>query len=371
MIDLVQIRKELHQIPELAFEEYKTQQYIMYKLQKYEGLELYEFSPTGIFAAYNGGEGKYLLFRADMDALPLEERTGCNFASQHEGVMHACGHDMHITILLGLIDEVMTSRPQVNIIFVFQPAEEGKGGALRVLENPIWEKYQVKSAFALHVSPTLQAGEISSRAGNFFAATCEFDIVIKGRSAHIAIPEEGKNALQAGIELYQCVQQLPKLVKSKEKFICDFGVLNSGTARNTIPVDCFMRGTIRAEDEQKIKALKEALTGICESVAIAYGVDVEPKFLVEYKEVFNSQELVNDLKAAAKACDVRYHEAEPTMAGEDFGYFAGRWGGLLFWLGAADAGKNSLHNNHFLPDEKALAVGVKIMRQLINEIKGT
>ncbi|MCF7920023.1 MAG: amidohydrolase [Candidatus Cloacimonetes bacterium] len=371
MKSLQQLRRELHQIPELAHEEYLTQAYLLEQMREYTELEIYEFSPTGILAAYTGGKGSYQLFRADMDALALSEQTGCGFESQHEGVMHACGHDMHMTILLGLIAKVMAEQPAQNVLFLFQPAEEGKGGAARVLADGIWDKYKVGAAYALHVSPDLPVGEISSRAGNFFAATCEFDLRIIGKSAHIATPSAGRNALQAGIEIYQCVQQLPRVVKSGEHFICDFGILQSGNVRNAIPSECFMSGTIRAEDQERIAALKASLEGICESVELAYEVQVQVEYLVEYKEVYNKRELVDDLKQSAQEAGISFREAELTLAGEDFGFIAGRWGGVLFWLGAAGEEFYPLHNNRFLPDEKALETGVRLLWRLLKKRKGT
>ncbi|MCF7910930.1 MAG: amidohydrolase [Candidatus Cloacimonetes bacterium] len=371
MINLIKVRQELHQIPELAFQEFKTQEYILNKLMSYPGLQIHRFAPTGLLVEYTGSQDKYELFRADMDALPITENTGCDFSSIHPGKMHACGHDIHITILLGLIDQVMQHKPRCNLLFLFQPAEEGCSGAEAVLADLVWQKYEIENAYALHVSPDLPVGTISSRAGNFFAATAEYDVTIEGVSSHIATPEKGRNALQAGIEVYQSVQQLPHIVKSDEHFLCDFGILTAGSVRNAIPAHCLLSGTIRAADRKRIAALKESFKAICQAVSAAYDVKIDTEFLAEYQEVYNSAELLENLKTAAAQTNVNYRQAEMTMAGEDFGFIAARWKGLLFWLGASDKKSYPLHSDRFLPAEEAIEIGVKLFYQLILNKLGT
>lgn len=371
MLDLIKIREDLHQIPELAFEEIKTQSYILEILKRYQEIEIYEFHPTGILAVYRGGKGSFQLFRADMDGLMVEEQTDCLKPSKHKGKMHACGHDMHMSIMLGLIDRVISQKAVINIIFVFQPAEEGNGGALKLLEDEIWNDFDIEHVFALHVSPDLPPGKVSSRVGNFFAATSEYDIKVIGKSSHIATPESGINALKAGVEIYQCIQQLHKVVKSDERFVCDIGAMHSGKIRNAIPANCFMQGTIRAENEAGVKALKDSLTAICETVNSFYKVKSGVKFLVDYKEVYNDPESVELLRVAVKQAGIEYLEADKTMAGEDFGYFCGRWKGVLFWLGAAADKYYPLHSNHFYPDNSAIAYGVEIFWNLVVKLMGT
>ena len=371
MLNVIKVRQELHQIPELAFQEFKTQDYILEKLRAYPDLRIHRFNPTGLLVEYKTRTNKYLLFRADMDALPITENTGCSFSSLHSGKMHACGHDIHITILLGLIDQVMQCKPACNLLFLFQPAEEGRSGAEAVLADPVWAKYDIESAFALHVSPDLPAGTISSRAGNFFAATAEYDVTIQGVSSHIATPEKGKNALQAGIEIYQSVQQLPHIVKSDERFLCDFGKITAGTVRNSIPALCQLSGTMRAIDRKMIAALKESLKAICQAVAAAYDIEITTEFLAEYQEVYNSATLLENLKIAAAQTNISYQQADMTMAGEDFGFIAGRWQGLLFWLGASGKEFYPLHSDRFLPSEKSIAIGIKLFYQIILNKLGT
>jgi N-acetyldiaminopimelate deacetylase len=364
-MDIFQIRWDLHQIPELAFNEFKTQKYLIQLLSGFEGLNFHHFEPTGFLVEYSPASGKYLLFRTDMDALAITECTGAEYSSIHTGRMHACGHDVHMTILAGLIEKVIKEKPQRNILFLFQPAEEGQGGAEKVLADPIWDNYDIEAAYALHVSPELPAGVISSKTGNFFAATAEFDLEIQGVSAHIAMPEKGKNALQAAIEIYLAVQQLKHIVKSQEKFICDFGILNAGTVRNAIPAHASLSGTIRAKDITSVAVLKDTLQSISHAIASACDVETKIKYLAEYQEVYNSAPLVDNLKLAAAKNNVEFRQAETTMAGEDFGFIAARWGGLLFWLGARGNYPHPLHSDKFLPDENSINIGINLFFDII------
>ena len=166
-MDLYKIRKHLHQIPELGFEEFKTTELLKKILEKYSGIKIITFDFTGLLVEYSHGEGSYKLFRADIDALPIQEEESCPFHSQHPGVMHACGHDIHMTILLGLIDKVISADLKENLLFVFQPAEEGKGGAERILKTGALNKYNISDAYALHVSGEFAVGEVASKAGIF------------------------------------------------------------------------------------------------------------------------------------------------------------------------------------------------------------
>jgi len=170
-MNAIALRKALHQIPEIAFEEHQTKALLLKTLQDIPGItddswKLHEFRhSTGILIAYNGGEGAYKLFRADMDALPIKETVSSPYPSQHEGFMHACGHDVHMAILMGLMQQIALDKPATNLLFLFQPAEEGKGGAQSVLAEDIIQSYKIHSACALHVASGLPVGTISSLSG--------------------------------------------------------------------------------------------------------------------------------------------------------------------------------------------------------------
>jgi len=368
MLDLIKIRKDLHRIPEIAFQEFKTQECILGYLRKFDGLEIHTFETTGILVEYSYGSGKYQLFRADMDALPISEETGCSFASEHSGFMHACGHDVHMTILLGLIEKVLSEKPEQNILFLFQPAEEGKGGAERLLKDSIWDKFQISNVHALHVNGKLPVGTISSKPGIFFANTAEIDVTITGKSSHVAFPEMGIDALNGGMLFLQEFQNEIDKWGNKE-VAWGFGHMTAGRVRNTVAANCKLEGTYRAFNHENRNKLKE-ITAICASkVEQEIGVKMEIKFLEEYEQVENNPELVEKLKNITAELNCDYVEAEQVFTGEDFGFFTEKFPGVLFWLGVnpQDPQQNiqELHANNFLPDDACIEIGINAMWGMI------
>ncbi len=368
MLDLFGIRKELHKIPELGFEEFKTQKYILNILKKFPGLKIHLFDFTGILVEYSFGDGEYKLFRADLDALPVKEETDCDFKSEHSGKMHACGHDLHMTILLGLIERVVREELQENILFLFQPAEEGLGGAEKIIQTGILDKFKISEAYALHISGNLPVGTVSSKKGIFFANSQEIDIIFKGKSAHIAYPEKGKDALAAGIDFYHSVLvNIQKNFSIPQTVRCFFGKIAAGTTRNVIASECILEGTFRSffdNDHEKIKEILEMAT---EEISIKHQIKPEIKYLSFYKHVSNDAELYAKLKKICKSGKYKFKDAEAVFTGEDYGFFAEKYKGILFWLGANQGEKQDIHSSKFLPDEKAIEVGIEIFFELIKE----
>jgi len=368
MLDIKKIREDLHRIPEIAFHEFKTQEYILTCLKKYEGLKIHTFKTTGILVEYNNGSGEYQLFRADMDALPISEETGCKFTSEHPGFMHACGHDIHMTILLGLIDRVVAEQPEHNILFLFQPAEEGAGGAKRLLQDSIWQKFEISTVHALHVNGKLPVGMISTKPGIFFANTVEVDVEIKGKSSHVAFPEAGKDALKGGMLFLNYFDEEVKIWGIKD-VAWGFGHMMAGRVRNAIAADCKLEGTYRAFNHEDRSRLKE-ITKICaDKVEQKLGVVVTITFLEEYEQVENNPELVEKLKIVTAELNYRYEEAEQVFTGEDFGFFTDLYPGILFWLGVNPKNPQEniqeLHAHNFLPDDNCIEVGINAMWEMI------
>lgn len=364
-MDLNKIRKELHKIPELGFEEIKTQKYILQLLENLDGLKIHTFDFPGILVEYSHGNGKYKLFRSDMDGLPITEDTNCDFSSEHKGKMHACGHDMHMTILIGLIEKVIVDNVNENLLFLFQPAEEGKGGATRILNTGIFDKFDISEAYSLHVNGGMATGEIASKAGIFFANTQEIEVVFKGKSAHVAFAEKGINALTAGAEFYLEIEEaIKKKFPIGKPVICAFGKMNAGVVMNAVPAECRLEGTFRAfttEDHEILAALIEKVKS---KIAKKHGVDAEIIYKAYYKEVINDEILYKKLKVKAVEMHIEFQQAEMVFTGEDFGFFTEKYKGLLFWLGVGN-NKADLHSPQFLPDEKAIDIGVKLFFQLL------
>ncbi len=367
MFDLIKIRKELHKIPELSFEETKTQKYILQLLKQFEGLKFHTFDFPGILVEYSHGNGTYKLFRADMDGLPITEETNCGFESEHKGKMHACGHDMHMTILIGLIEKVVREKVKENILFLFQPAEEGKGGATRILNTGKLDEFDISEAFALHVNSEMKTGEIASKSGIFFANTQEVEVVFKGRGAHVAFAENGINALTAGADFYLEIQ---KEIKRKfpigKPVICAFGKMNAGVVMNAVPDECRLEGTFRAFTSKNHEILKELVKAVKSKTEKKYSIDAEIIYKTFYKEVVNNKNLYEKLKLITAESNVEFIETNKVFTGEDFGFFTDKYKGILFWLGVDyNDTRANLHTPWFFPDERAINIGVEIFFKLI------
>ena len=362
-IDLPKLRKQLHRIPEIAFAEANTKLVLLSYLHMLEGIRIHEFTMSnGILVDYKGCEGNYRLFRADMDALPVQENTGCDFASQNPGMMHACGHDIHMTVLLGLIQRICELKPKVNLLFLFQPAEEGKGGAESILSENLIQSYPVSEVFALHVASDMPVGAVSSKPGVFFGIPQEFDVVFKGVSAHAAFPEKGVNALQAGVRFMQLMQADIAELGKTARVIFHVGKMTSGTVRNVVSDRCVLEGTHRTLSKNVRDTINKLILSNCAAVSEELHAEYEVDFLCSYDPVINAQKLVTELEAVCNAAGIKYLEAETALTGEDFGFFTTLYPGLLFWLGS---GCNyPLHSDKFLADESCIEMGIKVMELL-------
>ncbi|MDD2228418.1 MAG: amidohydrolase, partial [Candidatus Cloacimonetes bacterium] len=315
-----------------------------------------------IFVAYTAGHGTYKLFRADMDAQPIQETISSDYVSQHEGFMHACGHDVHMSILIGLIYRIAEEKPDTNLLFLFQPAEEGQGGAQSVLFEGIIQNYDISSAIALHVASGLPVGAISSKAGIFFGIPQEFDVRFSGKSAHVAYPEQGINALQAGLDFISKIGTAVSELSKTERVIYHIGKMTAGDIRNIIPAECILEGTHRSLKKEVRNSLNQLTFDCADSCAKSIGATAKVELLCSYDAVVNDTALVQQLMAACAALQMDYTEAETAMTGEDFGFFTSLYPGLLFWLGSGC--NQPLHSDKFLPADECIESGIEIMHHL-------
>ncbi len=365
---LYSVRKSLHRIPEIGFKEFKTHQFISDRLHQLAGLKFHTFDFPGLLVKYEGSKTKqenkeYYLFRTEMDALPVLEKTGASFASEHSGYMHACGHDIHITILIGLIEHVVQEKPDKDILFLFQPAEEGKGGAERILGTGVFDNYNIKEAYALHVKPDLPVNTISCCPGIIFGIPLEFDVHFTGSSAHAANPDRGNDAVMAASHFVQQTDSIiaKKLPPNKSRLF-HIGRIEGGQIRNIVADKCKVEGTLRVFS--KMNELRETVTDSAHASAKLFGCSAEVKYLGSYDAVYNSERLYNKLKSCLPN-QITLVTADPALTGEDFGFFTSRYEGLLFWLGAG-VEKHDLHSPYFLPDEKAILTGIEVFKSLLN-----
>lgn len=363
-LDLIQIRRDLHQIPEIGLEEFKTQAYLLKIIE-----ELTQDKPfvkqktwrTGILVFVEGyAAQKTIGWRTDIDGLPIIEETGLDFASQHDGRMHACGHDMHMTLALGLLEELTQTQPKENLLFLFQPAEENFAGGMLMYEDSAFGDWKPDEFYGLHVRPDMKVGDIATNTGTLFAGTCEVKITFKGKGGHAAFPHQSNDALVAAAYFITQVQTVvSRNVDPIEGGIVTFGAMQAGTTNNVISETAFMHGTIRALTQDMSLHIQNRVKTIAEGVAASFGMEVDIILNPSgYLPVENNPLLAQELMAFFQnQPEVNLINCPPAMTGEDFGYLLHKIPGVMFWLGIDTP--YPLHHAKMSPNEKSLAFGVK------------
>lgn len=359
---LVTYRRDLHQIPELDFDLPQTLEYVKGHL---DTLNCHVFSPapSSLCAYFDAGKATTLAFRADMDALPITEATGAAYGSVHEGKMHACGHDAHMAMLLGLCDfasENVTDLPH-NVLAVFQPAEETTGGARFICESGVFKEYGVNAVFGIHMWPNYPAGQVLSRRGELMARSSEVHIDVSGKSVHVAESADGHDALHAAALIVTGAYDFAAGLPADQLRLLKFGLLQAGTACNVIAGQAKIEGTMRAFNDQTYELLRSGLEEVIAGATAATGCDIKLDVLAGYPPVINNVELFD---AVTNQLDVPIDLLpEPSMTGEDFSFYQNEVPGVFFFLGTGDAA--ALHTNNFDLDEKALTNGLYLLKSLL------
>jgi len=356
----LEIRRDLHKIPEIGFKEYKTQQYLLNFLNKLpqDNLTIEKWK-TGLFVYVKGTEGsKTIAYRTDIDGLPIKEETGLPFASRHDGYMHACGHDIHMTIALGTLTNLVHNRIKDNTLFLFQPAEEGPGGAKPMLESELMKKYNPDCIFALHIDPKLPVGTVSSKPGVLFANTSELFIDFHGKGGHAAYPHETKDMIMAASAFNMQLQQIvSRFTSPLDQVVVTLGKMTAGTVQNIIAEHARVEGTIRTMNPESIETVKQSIIQLLKGIEIRYDCQTEVDFGANYYMVDNDERYVNQFRKAIEGTSIQYVEAPEAMTGEDFGYMLKEYPGFMFWLGAES--EYGLHHSKINPDERAIEVGIE------------
>jgi N-acetyldiaminopimelate deacetylase len=361
--ELYNIRKKLHRTPELAYNEFQTQRIIENEFHDIKELNLTRFQPTGLLYEYKNSENEYTLFRADMDALPIKENTDCDFKSATEGISHACGHDVHITILIGLMKYVVETKPKRNFLFLFQPAEEGIGGAEKIIKSGELDKYNIKSVFALHVTSQFPTGEIGIKSGVIFGIPQEFDIELFGISAHAATPHKGKDAFKASVEYINKInEKLQNKIDKTEPVIFHIGKIESGNVRNAVPDYCKLQGTTRCVKKEVKTEIINIMNEVKQEIELNTGVNIKINLMASYDPVVNDLELTEQLIKLIPQ-NIKVNKVETSLTGEDFGFFSSIYPSVLFWLGTNS--KYDLHSDKFLPDFECINTALEIYKKLI------
>jgi N-acetyldiaminopimelate deacetylase len=361
-ISPIELRHRMHQIPELMFQEHETTNLILNNLETLPGTKIHRPIETGLILEYTINSGNYLLFRADIDALPIKEETGVSFASQNN-YMHACGHDIHSSILYGFINYCVSERINQNILFLFQPAEEGGGGAKKIIETGILNKFNISKAYALHVTDEYPAGTVASTPGVLFASSLEVNIKFKGKSAHVAFPYEGINAFNALRLFLDAVDKIPRNIE--EPALIGVGKISAGAVRNIIPSSAELEGTIRALTTGKTLHYYDNLIQILEGVKKSTGADFQIEKGAHYNQVHVDPALY---EKASKNLSSKFNiiDCGYKMTGEDFGFFTDLYPSYMFWLGTYNGKKYGLHHPKFLPDDSAIDLGIDAYKLIIN-----
>ncbi|MGQ7343725.1 N-acetyldiaminopimelate deacetylase [Streptococcus suis] len=363
MLDLIATRRALHQIPELGMEEFKTHAFLMETIE--ELLQDCSFSQvrtweTGILVYLTGSAPqKTIGWRTDIDGLPIVEETGLDFKSLQPDRMHACGHDFHMTIALGLLEKMAEQQPKNNLLFLFQPAEENLAGGMLMYEAGAFGDWLPDEFYGLHVRPDLKVGQMATNRATLFAGTCEVKIRFTGKGGHAAFPHTANDALVAASYFVTQVQSVvSRNVDPIEGAVVTFGSMHAGTTNNVITETAFLHGTIRALTQSMSLLVQKRVREIAEGIALSFGVDLEIELNPSgYLPVENNPQLADELMTYFEQVDgVEMNDCPPAMTGEDFGYLLNKVPGVMFWLGVDTP--YPLHNPRLSPKEEVLPFAV-------------
>jgi amidohydrolase len=368
--ELTAIRRDLHAHPEIGFEEVRTSGIVAEKLAQW-GIEVHRgLGGTGVVGVLKGkGSGtKRVGLRADMDALPMEENTNLKWRSTIPGRFHGCGHDGHTTILLGTARYLAETRNfDGTVHFIFQPAEEGLGGARAMIKDGLFEKFPCDEIYGLHNAPDLGHGELAILPGPAMAGADFFDITIDGYGAHGAMPERSKDPVVIAFALGQALQTIvSRNVSPTEAAVVSITQIHAGSAYNVIPGEAKLAGTIRAFSDEVRSLIRERIRSICAGIAAAFQVEIAVDIRDIFSVLVNQEEhsrVVEDVARTIVGPTNVKTRSQPKMGSEDFADMLQAVPGAYFWLG--HDGSVPVHNPAFTLDDKILPVGASMFARII------
>lgn len=366
-------RRELHRVPEPGFQEEKTRSVIRARLKEI-GCEFEE--KNGWITGFIRGAlpGPVTALRADFDALPIREPEGCEFRSEREGWMHACGHDMHTAILLSVARLCAGARDQLpgGLKLLFQPAEETVGGAKPMAEGGCMDEPRVERVYGLHVMPRLMTGQVECRPGALNAGTDSINICVRGKSAHGAYPELGRDAIVCAASLITAMQTLvSRSLSPLESAVLSFGKIEGGAAGNIICDKVNLSGTLRTASEGARKLMIQRMRDVASGVGAAMGCECVLTVDEGYKALINDAFHCERALSAARRLlgeGAALVKDAPSMGGEDFGYFLDRAPGAFFHIGCSKDETHPcapLHSELFSPDENCMEIGILLEAALV------
>lgn len=368
--DLVRVRRHLHRHPELSLIEHETAAFVVAELEKLALDEIRTaIGKTGVLGTLVGGKpGPVTLLRADMDALPIGELVEAPYRSQRDGVMHACGHDGHVAILLAAARTLSERRPEIagTLVFCFQPGEEGYAGNRLMIEDGALENPHVDRTFALHLFSGLDVGKIGVRDGAFFASADEYTLAIKGKGGHGAMPQLAVDPVVAGAYFVTMLQTIvSREVAPKDPAVFTVGKFTAGTTFNVIPDEATLMGTVRCFDPDVRKSMPERLERIVKGLGEAMRVDYDLHYHWSYPPTINDKVMNDVVRAVGRDVlgDDNVVEHDIVMWAEDMSFMQEQRPGAYFIVGARGGPSTGFphHNARFDIDERALDVGYKMM----------
>ena len=372
-------RREIHRFPELGFQEVRTSNLVFERLSQL-GLEPERVVETGVIALLDSGvPGPTVMLRADMDALPLQEENEHGYRSQNDGCMHACGHDGHTSILLMVAEKLVAVRSQVKgrILLVFQPAEEGEGGAQAMIDSGLLERFTPKCAAGLHLWSESPTGEVHICDGPFMASTDLFEVTVQGQGGHGAVPHSARDPVVAAAQMILGLQTIvSRRVDPEDSAVLTVGMIQGGDAFNIIPDQVRFAGTVRTFSKDVQAELRTSMASILEGIAKGAGMSVDLRYEERTMPTVNDPFWCAELREVAREVEgVRFgRPGFRTMAGEDMGYFLDKVPGVFFFVGAGNPEVGAQYPHHhprFEIDEEALGLGVELLFRFATKVTGS
>lgn len=369
--EAVRIRRELHRIPELGFQLFKTQAYLLQELEACHPDRIDKVAVTGLKVVFmTPGAEETVAFRADMDGLANKEQNRAEYCSLHEGKMHGCGHDGHMTILLLLARWIAAHRDELtrNIVLIFQPGEEGWAGAKCVINDGALKNPDVDRIYGLHLWPTVPKGKVGLRWGYLMAQTSDFELTVHGKSAHASTPQMGVDAIVVAAELITMLQTvITRETDPHQDALLTLGKISGGTSHNVIAEEVRISGTLRTFSDELFQQMIRKCGALIQGLEVATGAKITSHRIVYYPCVENPRELVERIYALLDSMEDTVL-VEPAMAAEDFAEYQREVPGVFCWLGIQGGkGGAALHNTSFDFDEDALLTGVELFRRIATE----
>jgi hippurate hydrolase len=370
--ELTSVRHDLHAHPEVGFEEHRTSEVVAGALTKL-GIEVHRnVGRTGVVGVLRTGNGPSIGLRADMDALPIKEATGLSYASKHDGKMHACGHDGHTTMLLGAARYLAETKSfDGTVVFIFQPAEEGIGGAQAMLADQLFERFPCDAVFGMHNSPGLPVGKFAIRPGAMMAGGAFFDITVTGKGSHGARPEDGIDPLLAACHIVTALQAVvSRSISPSATAVLSCTAIEGGDAYNVIPQTATIRGTARAFTHEVMGEIEAGMRRTAQGVAAGLGATAAVDFRVNFAPLVNDANetrFMADLAAEIAGEAAVDRNRSIIMASEDFSYMLEKRPGAYINIGNGDAGPTSVpvHNPKYQFNDEILPLGAALYARVV------